>query len=82
MNKGIGKIYKYDGVTGEIMSEDKAYVFSYNGLEEDIKVGDIVNFKIRDKNSDVVTDIRKYDSNNLKTLLGEYVRQKTITKND
>lgn len=72
----IGKVYKYDGVVGQIITDNKNYTFSYNGLEDNVKDGDIVSFKIRNSDSDVVTDVRKYTNKDLKTLLKEYKEKK------
>lgn len=75
-NIDIGKIYKFDGVTGEIITDNDTYVFSYNGLEEKVEIGDIVSFKKQNINSDVVTDIKKYNNSNLQTLLSEYIKKR------
>ena len=68
----VGKIYKYDGVVGEIVTTNEKYTFSYNGLEEKVKIDDIVSFNKKSENSDIAIDIKKYENKNLKTLLKEY----------
>lgn len=75
---GIGKIYKYDGVIGEIVTDKSKYVFSYNGLEEKINVGDTVSFRKPKVDSDVVIDVKKYNGNDLKKVLSNYINENKI----
>ena len=44
-NTRIGKVTKYDGNLGEIITEDNIYYFTKNDILENINTNDIVIFK-------------------------------------
>ncbi len=41
----VGKVTKYDGSLGEIITEDNIYYFTKNDILENININDIVIFK-------------------------------------
>ena len=68
----VGKVHNYNGIIGQIITDKETYTFTYNGVEEEVKNGDLVYFKIRDEDDDIVTDVMPYkNKNDLKTLLKE-----------
>ena len=69
----VGKVKNFNGVIGEIVTEEKNYVFTYNGLEDKVKNDDLVFFKIASKDSDVVTDV---------TLCKKVEKLKTLLRDD
>ena len=72
----VGKVYKYDGSIGEIVADNDKYLFTYLGLEENVKVGDLVSFKIRDKDDKLVTDVKPYSNETLQSLIKKYADKK------
>lgn len=55
-----GKVYNYNNIYGYIKDNNKKiFTFSYYALEDEIKNGDLVIFKIADKKENIAIDVMK-----------------------
>lgn len=76
----IGKVYNYNNVYGQIVSDNEVYTFSYYVTEDKVKDGDIVTFKVGDNEEKVATDVKLYkEKKDLKTLMRE-IRENSNNK--
>lgn len=71
----IGKVKNYNGVTGNIISDNKVYVFSNRGVFGNINNNDLVAFEILDDN-DIVTNVRKCLNESLESYIKKYIKKK------
>lgn len=67
--KLIGKVIKFDGIFGVIESDDKNIEFEYRDIsyEQDINVGDTVEFRLEEKDYDVLLarNVNKINGGNI-----------------
>ena len=69
MNKLIGKIENYNGVTGVINSDNELYSFTFTSLISDLKIGDIVWFTVANNEYKIATDVELYKELDLDQVL-------------
>lgn len=65
----VGKVYNYDGVSGKIITEKEIFSFSFYGIEKDFKDGELVAFRVGDKENKIAIDVRPYVKVDLRTLM-------------
>ncbi|MBR4178508.1 MAG: hypothetical protein IKR57_04085 [Bacilli bacterium] len=71
MKVNVGKVDNYDGLSGDVITSEKTYIFSYTGLEENVENGDIVTFAVRDEENGIIGDIKKYRNKSLDELIDD-----------
>ncbi len=77
----IGKIIKFNSVTGTIVTEDnKNFIFTYTSLNDDVKVGDIVSFI--SSNNQLATDISLYKEKSIDEILDDFYDKQINPNNE
>ena len=64
----FGKVANYDGVLGQIVTEDNKYMFSYVGVFEKVKNGDFVCFNVMDEKDNIAYDVKPIEMDSSLTL--------------
>ena len=61
----FGQVISFDGAIGEVKSDDIIYTFPYTSTESQIKIGDIVSFRIKENNEHQIVDVKPYQDNKM-----------------
>lgn len=68
----VGKVKNYNGLTGNIINEEKKYIFSDNGTFGEVKNDDLVIFDVVHEN--IASNVRKCIPEDVHTYIKKHIK--------